>query len=974
VSLQFYSVLLIGLFYIGEIHSQDPSHKRYGLRDGLPSEEVYDVQQDQDGLIWISTDRGVASFDGYEFTTYDVSDGLAHNTIFEIYMDNKGRLWFSGYNGSLTYYEKGKFTILKKLTKTFQKRFNGNWITDMHDLDDNKLILSISFRTLRSVTNNYILDIETEELTKLNIDLQKDPSAKVQIYNKYNLLKHNATGITLTDKYVFDSTNYMYCIDKTQKAAISGYEYSVSEYSQSPSSVEIIRQGKNIFSQEIESQTEKIIVIDKHLYVCTWDGLLIYDTESLTTSPRCILKGKLITSIINDREKNIWVSTQNDGIYCFTNNLQIKTYPKQASNPSKLSLFKDHLFIGYRNGELLQALDKNLKTVFTFKDRDRIYYPSLTLANDCAYITDLSRIVYDKGFKIKERDYNIQYNPISRVNLILNDGAALRSLTDLRISYKNKSGIIVPAKLGQTYSGYQCLNSKILLGKTSGLFIVSDYSDEIDVHQEEEIDIRINSIVPYNDSILVLSSIGEGLIFYNCNSESVIGVIEKELLSPQVNMSYVDSRNNIWVGTNFGLNELKINITGNQLELDSINSYTYSDGLYSNFILDIKEWREEIWVICEGGINYFKPSELSTPNVAPLLTLDSVVVLDKRININATSTLKHDENDIHIYYKGITYNKPISNEVYRYKLRKDNKEAAFKYTNNRNLLFTNLNAGQYDFELSARNSNDVWSHQPIRFSFEIKEKFTQTLLFKTLSLLGIILLALAINRYREQLIINRSRQQRELQAAELKTKIAELDALRNQMNPHFIYNALNSIQNFIFNDSPEKANYLLSRFSRLMRKSLDLSKLENITIEEEVDYLSNYLELEKMRFGDKLNYNIEVDNNLLLNNKIPPLLIQPIVENAIKHGIASRKKDGLINIAFEKDNNGTLITVTDNGIGYNPNTKRKKSTGPNALEIINDRIDLLNSVSKNEAWFKIEQGDPSNDMRGTSAIIRLPNN
>jgi len=209
--------------------------------------------------------------------------------------------------------------------------------------------------------------------------------------------------------------------------------------------------------------------------------------------------------------------------------------------------------------------------------------------------------------------------------------------------------------------------------------------------------------------------------------------------------------------------------------------------------------------------------------------------------------------------------------------------------------------------------------------------------------------------------------------AEIKFKEAELNTLRNQMNPHFIYNALNSIQNFIFKNDPVRANYLLSRFGTLIRKSLDLSKLNYIPIDEEITFLENYLELEKMRFEDRFDFNIIKSQNITNNEKVPPLLIQPIIENSIKHGFSGIKKKGQITIEFVKTTSNLKIYVSDNGKGIKPvNIDDKDEEKPHALYIIRERINIINEANSEKAYFDIKPIIEDDIIKGTRATFLFP--
>ena len=216
---------------------------------------------------------------------------------------------------------------------------------------------------------------------------------------------------------------------------------------------------------------------------------------------------------------------------------------------------------------------------------------------------------------------------------------------------------------------------------------------------------------------------------------------------------------------------------------------------------------------------------------------------------------------------------------------------------------------------------------------------------------------------------------------QLEKEVVELEqkALRLQMNPHFIFNALNSIQSQIGTDNEQAARYYLAKFSRLMRQILDNSRNSTITLEEEVNTLENYLLIEKFCNGDRFDYKITVDENIEKDYvKIPPMLLQPFIENAIKHGLKYIEgKRGLIEVKFSEKNNLLECSVTDNGIGrvkaeeLNKTSKETyhKST---ALIVTQERLDLMKDGENIQSLEIIDLHDEHKNAIGTKVIIRIP--
>jgi sensor histidine kinase YesM len=201
-------------------------------------------------------------------------------------------------------------------------------------------------------------------------------------------------------------------------------------------------------------------------------------------------------------------------------------------------------------------------------------------------------------------------------------------------------------------------------------------------------------------------------------------------------------------------------------------------------------------------------------------------------------------------------------------------------------------------------------------------------------------------------------------------KESQLKSLRGQLNPHFVFNALNSIQNFLTKDHKEKADVFLSKFATLMRRSLDLTSQRFIPISKEISFLQDYLKIEELRFEDKFNYTFSIDKHFKKHDsKIPPLLTQPFLENAIKHAFPD-DKSGTIDIKFiyDKPSHRILVVIEDNGVGLKPNSMTNSES--KGIEITRKRIKIINSEDHNYqiSLSIINKSDASNN---TGVIVQL---
>lgn len=204
-----------------------------------------------------------------------------------------------------------------------------------------------------------------------------------------------------------------------------------------------------------------------------------------------------------------------------------------------------------------------------------------------------------------------------------------------------------------------------------------------------------------------------------------------------------------------------------------------------------------------------------------------------------------------------------------------------------------------------------------------------------------------------------------------------LKSLRIQMNPHFIFNALNSVNNYISQQDERAANKFLSEFSKLMRMVMEYSQHDFITLSQEKNILELYLKLEHHRFQDKFNYTFEVDDELDTEYiLLPPMLIQPYIENAIWHGLRYKEEKGMLSISIQKNQNFIIITIDDNGIGRTKSleikTKNQKEHNSTGMKNIESRLDILNEVYNTK--IKVDVQDKNLDGSGTKVLIQIPEN
>ena len=294
-------------------------------------------------------------------------------------------------------------------------------------------------------------------------------------------------------------------------------------------------------------------------------------------------------------------------------------------------------------------------------------------------------------------------------------------------------------------------------------------------------------------------------------------------------------------------------------------------------------------------------------------------------------------------------------------------DAPWQYTNNRSLSFPALASGTYTFSLSAKGENSAWS-KPVSIQFEIQEVFWKSNWF--VSLIGAVFVGIVW--LITQLYFSKIQRARNIKH---RLTASELKAIRSRINPHFMFNALNSIQLFIKDNKSEEAVSYLNKFARLMRMILAHAERSTISIKEEVDALEHYLVLEKLRARENFDYEISISPDVdIYNYDIPAMVLQPFVENAIWHGLAPIKNNGLLQVKFEAFQEEIRVEVIDNGIGRAKSQAIKPShRSSKGIKLTEDRIAALNLGKANKKRLNIEDLFPLKVERtGTKVTLTIP--
>jgi sensor histidine kinase YesM len=469
----------------------------------------------------------------------------------------------------------------------------------------------------------------------------------------------------------------------------------------------------------------------------------------------------------------------------------------------------------------------------------------------------------------------------------------------------------------------------------------------------------------YNNTIYALSTKGD---LYSITNETNFTQLNTKNNIKNFDIKFIKQYNKKLIVIASGYAYLYDLDTEHLSKIDvNINAYEVNDVLLKN---------NTLLLLTNSGIIKADINNSIIKKEKAILQITNLSANGKSININESTNLPYNQNDITIRFSVLDFGTSTENNVF-YKVNNDPWK---KVSNETRLIeFASLKPGTYNIQFKI-NETIIAS----TVHFKIITPFWQSIWFMILCFLlaltlGFIYYRWQLNKLRNKnkLLEDKNRLLNEKIELEHNLNKSVLKSIKAQMNPHFFYNALNTIQAYIFTNDKTKANSYLAKFSKLTRVILEQSEKETITLGDEIESLTLYLDLEKMRFKEGFEYSIEQKINTHKDNiEFPPMLIQPYVENAIKHGFLHKESNRNLFILIEEIKNHLVITIDDNGIG------RKRSEELNKIK--NDkyqsfstqanekRLEILNRTNDKIAVKFIDKTDANQQSLGTKVILTIP--
>ena len=956
------------------VFGQSTFIQHYTTNDGLPSNNCFFTLQDSKGYLWFGTDAGVSRFDGQRFENFSIDDGLPDNQVIQIKEDKKGRIWFFAFNGEMSYFLDG---IIYNSTndKSLQLlKFKAVVISMFQDSKD---------RLWFGTNKNWLYLFDGKSLTTFKARSQanqffftyvnEDAQGRIWTYSNNSVMVYENGKFKLSKNTPVRPFSYKTVTNLPDNSLLYINKAGLNYY----------KAGTNVILHQIDTalldnNLGYFYADDKELWLSHINGVNHID-ENGKTHP--YLQGIPTLQVIKDSKLNMWFTTSK-GIYMLPsrkNRLFIVDMSQGLGSNVVKSITKDkkhNIWLGLGNGNInklqhrtlkvdqVEIKDKKtfntgIKKLLLDEDSQSLYFASdfglgrLNGIKKNNPAIDYLKEANHSLFVIKDFSIDLE----GKLALALSSGVALLKDTKKHLEFNMsqlKSG--VNFFNDRAYSVFFDAKGVLWFSNYNGLNYFTNHKERILQLENLFANKRINDIDELPDGTLVVATDGYGLFLIKGN-KIVHQFTQREGLASNICKKIYISDNHVWVVTNNGINRVCL-IDGEPM----VKSFEYTNALLRNDVNDLFIEADTSYFATNTGLVYFNHTPHQSLNESYKALISSVEVNNKKRSLKEEGILL-DAASNKIAFRFGVIDFQGQDMVFRYRLNPDDQ---WIETRSRRMETSSLEPGKYTFEVSARTNNSNWG-EPDKFNFELKAKIWQTTWF----MLFLFVVA-GISFYEIAVMVTKKQKDKEQQKLLLKNKILMLEqkALQAMMNPHFVFNVMNSIQHYINTKDTGSANKVLTGFARLIRKNMEICTKSYISMQEELEYLELYLSLEKKRFGNKLNYEIQVDDHLDREETfIPSMLLQPYIENAIWHGIMPLEKGGELKIMINLIEPHLLsIEIMDTGIGIENSLKHKKNShSSKGMSLTQERINLLNEIEANPIQISVKQ----NGVSGTSVLINI---
>ncbi|UQD56890.1 histidine kinase [Flavobacterium sp. K5-23] len=969
--------------------------KNYTTADGLPNNAVRSLFLDSSDILWIGTENGVSKMENGVFSNLDESDGLGHNSCWDICQDSNGNMWFASYGGGISKYDGKKFTVF----------------TTKNGLLSDKTRKVFPFKHKIYVGTEQgvsIIDINTNKLVTPKVPFHKEDFISISffeygdeiyfasIFNGLFKIDESDANPKITPIFLHKNTYALAIYGSTVYSSNEGFidKFNINDILKDK--ITNTKFGKSFVWQYAKDKRNSI-------YAAAWGvyapdgGLYKIDNDiMIDVSEHFGIDSKILLNVVYDKSKDIlYVGSNDKGIYEVRLDRIIDYNLFEAKSVIDFeNLGKQKLILHNKGLTILDSKEKILKTISLVEFKNF----------ELNFLKKGNKVFNKQGIESRdfELDFTIPVSGIEFYEMVKNKNSfwigsnigifeinSLGNIINYLPKHSLKMGFTYDDKFIETitYAGvrlYEDVHSpsvkhfsklkkntpqyivKIVTNKDktyllsvfNGLYVYKN--NQFHSYLAEGIwkEKKFKHITINNKGQLILSAeFGGVFVVDDRKSFKILETIHKDKIVGKSILFLEAYEDYIFIGTEKGINiyhKGKIRLIDNELGLNDC-VFTTSQ------IFDKQLWlgtKKGFFTIDLTTLLKKQPtvSKMSIKNIA----INNVPMAKSNFDWfrYPTDELSLDYNQNSLSIDFIPEGHVVPDKLkFRYRLNSTNRWSP--YSDKTSLYLAYLPYGNYNLQIEVFDSNAGKFTQFNLLNIIITPPFWLSWWFITLVVIFIIGIAffyyLRLKKKAKDKII-------------VEKRIAEVkfEALSNQMNPHFIFNALNSIQKYIVAKDETTSSLYISEFSSLMRQTLKNSSKQTLKLEDEIEYLNSYIFIENMQYSDRILCNINVDFSVdQANLEIPPMLIQPFVENIFVHAFDLFYPSPKINIDFNMIEGSILeCKIKDNGKGLKA-IKKSKFHISRGIEIARERIILLQNSNKNPIDISITENE------GTTVTIRL---
>jgi ligand-binding sensor domain-containing protein len=934
------------------------AHRAWTKRDGLPQNTVEAIAQTPDGYLWFGTVEGLARFDGTSFRVFNARNTpqLKLNYISALYVAQDSTMYVGNLEGPLLRWRKGMFYPMEGpkgseqhvIRKIIEDRQGNIWMASNNGL---MLVRGDSIRKVYGVPDGLphpmvysVCETRDGELlvaTPAGIWIRKEECFEPWIKG-LSTRTSKGYGFTFATPHVLDAVPTELLCDRNGGLWIGTWDHGLFRYKDktlSPFGAPEI--PKDVPIHRLFQDRKGSVWIGTGS-----KGLFRYAGGRVSSfSSADGLSGDEVMSLFEDREGNLWVGVSTAGVNRFTNS-RFTTFRVGSSVIENMiwSVAQDP------RGRILASTAAG--KMFSFDGKHFLVAPEYEMSMRgvaAAYLRDRTG-----AFWVAGSNGLMRYNNGSRKQVLSSAVTSAAEDPYGRIWFAGSKGIFVydrgritPVEMGR--SKFLKTTRQILFDRQGQLWLATRSAgvgrvripppstapltvDSADFHWFPLLQGTSSAWVMTMsmDSLggLWIATMGAGL--KAVRGDSVVTITSAEGLPEEAVYAVMpDNAGSLWFPSNNGVYRASVDdlyaLLEGRREAVDFESFGVSDGMYSDECNGgyqasaVKAKDGRLWFPTTAGVVMVDPGHMPTNTTPPAVVIERVKVDNFEGMTTSGISYPPGAGELEFHFIGMSFTAP-HRVRYRYVLEGFNKQW-IDAGDRRDAFYTNIPPGSYRFRVQAANNNGIWNEAGASVAFTLRPHFYQTIWFALT--IGLCLAGAMIAGY----FIYKRYRDREVRASRLESELAQaqVQILEMQLQPHFLFNTLNSIM-VLIRQEPETASRMVARLSEFLRLTLDSAGAQEVPLSRELEFLDRYLHIERLRFGDRLQFTQQVDP-ALLDARVPNLILQPLVENAIRHGVSKRRGTAMITVSAERSNGSITIHVRDNGAGLASRHGGKVSEG-----------------------------------------------